>query len=85
MSTTPPHHVPGDPGGVVSAPGWTAHKAWAGAAAGALVAALGVLAGALDDGLQGNEVIDIILAALLGSGLTGGVVYRVPNQPRAPR
>ena len=62
---------------------WTPHKAWAGAISGALVGVLSVLAsGVLDDGLTRGEVIDMIVAAVLGSGLVGGTVYRVPNRPK---
>jgi glutathione S-transferase len=58
----------------------TATKAWVGAALAAVAAALAVLRVALGDGVvSSEEAVDIALAALLGSGLTGAGVFLSPR------
>lgn len=53
-----------------------AHKAVVAAVAGALVAALGVLVGAIDDGaIDLAEAWQILSAGLVGSGIVGSSTY----------
>lgn len=61
----------------------TASKAWWAALAGAIVAGAGAAIPLLDNGLTVAEVLTILVAAVVGSGVTGGVVYASPaNKPK---
>ncbi len=81
-----PHRIPHDPQRAADEPDWTAHKAWAGAGISALVAGLTTLYACLDNNtVTGQEWVGIIIAVLGGFGITGGVVYQVPNRRRARR
>lgn len=61
----------------------TATKAWWAALAGAVVAGASAAIPLIDDGLTAAEVLTILVAVVVGSGVTGGAVYAAPaNQPK---
>lgn len=57
-----------------------AQKAWVAALVAGLVAALSYAIPVVDDGLLASEVLGIVLAGLVGSGVTGAATYRTPNR-----
>ena len=61
---------------------WTAHKAWAGAVASGVLALAASLLATRDAGWTPDEIFEAIVQGLVGAGLVGGAVYRVPNQPK---
>lgn len=70
--------------GSVEPPKTKATKALLGAAVATAVAFLGALSTALDDGtVSGQEWISIALATVIALGGVGGLVYAVPNRPKA--
>lgn len=61
----------------------TATKAWWAALAGAIVAGASAAIPLINDGLTAAEILTILVAVIVGSGVTGGVVYASPaNQPK---
>lgn len=63
----------------------TANKAWWAALVGAIIAAASTAIPLLDDGLSAADILTVLVAALVGSGLAGGTVYAAPaNKPKEP-
>lgn len=64
-------------------PNQTSTKAYIGAAAAGIVAGLGTFATAVTDGvIDPAEWATILIAVIVGAGLTGGGVYAIPNKTK---